>query len=219
MKKNFISKLTVLTVSTTLCAGFFSPAITTLAKDIKTESKITSSSNEVVTENDRFIKIEDDKGITIIDKTLLNKTYNENESEPEITPRMARYKVKNKRYLGQYIDYNNTLRTVSGNGGVNLNLTFSKTLQSSVSTTFGVSKSDISSTVGFNVSSSYTVSYSGSYLVPSNVKRATLKAHPLYEKYEYGIYLRGRMGQPDVKMKTGYALKPIGIHYEKNIIN
>lgn len=212
MNKNLISKLTVLAVSGTLCASVFSPSATTFAKEIKSESS-TASSNEIITENDRFIQIEDDKGITIIDKT-----YNENESEPEITPRMARYKVKNKRYLGQYIDYNSTLRTVSGNSGVVLNLGFSSSVQSSVSTTFGVSKSDISATVGFNVSSSYTVSHSGSYTVPSYAKRAVLKAHPLYDKYEYGIYLRGRMGQPDVRMKTGYALKPIGIHYEKTII-
>lgn len=123
MNKNLISKLTVLAVSGTLCASVFSPSATTFAKEIKSESS-TASSNEIITENDRFIQIEDDKGITIIDKT-----YNENESEPEITPRMARYKVKNKRYLGQYIDYNSTLRTVSGNSGVVLNLGFSSSVQ------------------------------------------------------------------------------------------
>ncbi len=211
-------KVALLVLSSIISFNFFTP-FSVSASEIKKEN-ITSSeySNSVVTENDRFIQIEDDKGITVIDKNLLNKTYNENENEPEVMPRMARYKVKNKRYLGQYIDYNKTFKTVSGNSGVVLNLGYSKSVQASVSTTFGVSKSDISSTVGFNVGSSYTVSHSGSYTVPSYAKRAVLKAHPLYDKYEYGIYLRGRMGQPDVRMKTGYALKPIGIHYEKTIM-
>ena len=198
----------------------FSTSFSVSASEIENSNTSLAYSNEVVTENDRFIRIEDDKGITIIDKYLLNNVYNENDSEnePKIMSRMANYKVKDKKYLGQYVDYNKALKTISGNSGVELNLGYSKSVEASVSTTFGVSKSDISDEVGFNVSTSYTVSHSGTYTVPSNVRRATLTAHPLYDKYEYGIYLRGKLGQPDVKMKTGYALKPIGIHYEKKLI-
>lgn len=189
----------------------FSTSFSVSASEIEnTNIDTLSCSNEIVTENDRFIQIEDDKGITIIDKSLLDTVSNENENDNEIMSRIASYKVKDKKYIGQYIDYNKALKTISGNSGVELNLSYSKSVEASVSTTFGVSKSDISSEVGFNVSKSYTV--------PSNVKRATLTAYPLYDKYEYGIYLRGKLGQPDVKMKTGYALKPIGIHYEKKII-
>ena len=197
----------------------FSTSFSVSASEIEnTNIDTLSCSNEIVTENDRFIQIEDDKGITIIDKSLLDTVSNENENDNEIMSRIASYKVKDKKYIGQYIDYNKALKTISGNSGVELNLSYSKSVEASVSTTFGVSKSDISSEVGFNVSKSYTVIYSGTYTVPSNVKRATLTAYPLYDKYEYGIYLRGKLGQPDVKMKTGYALKPIGIHYEKKII-
>ncbi|MGX4601447.1 hypothetical protein [Faecalimicrobium sp. JNUCC 81] len=181
------------------------------------ELKRVPSSNihKIVEENDKFIRIEDDYGITIIYKDLLESNYNPEEDVSEITPRMARYKVKDKKYLGEYIDYNKTLKTVSGNSGVTLQLGFSDSISASVSTTFGVSKSDISAQLGFNVNRNYTVSHSGTYKVPSNVKRAVLKAHPLYDKYQYSIYLRGRMGLPDTKMKTGHALKPIGVHYEK----
>lgn len=202
----------------------FSTYTNVSASKIKNLTPSLSYSNETQ-ENDKFVKIEDDKGITIIDKSLLNETYTKDSSEKttdndnEIESRIASYKVKDKRYIGQYIDYNKALNTVSGNSGVTLNLNCSKTIQASVSTTFGVSASDISNVVGFNVSKSYSVSYTGSYKVPSNVKRATLTAYPLYDKYEYGIYLKGKLGQPDVKVKTGYALKPIGIHYEKKIIN
>lgn len=211
-------KISLLILSSALIFNF-STSFSVSASEIEnTNISTLSSSNEIVTENDRFIKIEDDKGITIIDKSLLNTVSTENENDDEILSRIASYKVKDKKYIGQYIDYNKALKTISGNSGVRLNLTYSKSVEASVSTTFGVSKSDISNAVGFNVSKSYSVSYSGTYTVPSNVKRATLTAYPLYDKYEYGIYLKGKLGQPDVKMKTGYALKPIGIHYEKKII-
>ena len=190
-------KISLLILSSALIFNF-STSFSVSASEIEnTNISTLSSSNEIVTENDRFIKIEDDKGITIIDKSLLNTVSTENENDDEILSR---------------------IKTISGNSGVELNLTYSKSVEASVSTTFGVSKSDISNEVGFNVSKSYSVSYSGTYTVPSNVKRATLTAYPLYDKYEYGIYLKGKLGQPDVKMKTGYALKPIGIHYEKKII-
>ena len=170
----------------------------------------------MIEENNEFIKTEDNKGITIIYKDLLNKEYDTNEDDFSNISRMARYTVKGVRDLGEYIDRSNALETVSGNSGMTLNLTLQKSISSSASVTFGVSNSVISHSVGFNVSKSYSVSHSGSYKVPSNVNRAVVTAYPLYNKYEYGIYLRGRMGQPDVRMKTGYALKPIGIHYEKS---
>lgn len=49
----------------------FSTSFSVSASEIEnTNISTLSSSNEIVTENDRFIKIEDDKGITIIDKSF-----------------------------------------------------------------------------------------------------------------------------------------------------
>lgn len=98
-----------------------------------------------------------------------------------------------------------------------MNLT--KSISASASTTFSgaVTKSAISSAVGFSITSSTSVSYTGSYTVPSNAKKATLTAYPLYNKYSYGIYLRGKGSLPDTLMTTGIALKPIGIYYSKSV--
>lgn len=185
------------------------PTTAVLAKEHSIKAEITNP-------NDNLMVTEDDKGITVIDRNLLNSKFSiEDLDEDEIISRMASYKVSNVKYLGEYIDYGTVYQTLSGESGITLNLGLQKSISASVTNTFGVSNSDISSSVGFNVSKSYSVSYGGSYTVPSNVNRAVLKAHPLYEKYEYGIYLRGKMGLPDTRMKTGYALKPIGIHYSK----
>lgn len=179
-------------------------------------AKEHSIKTEMTNPNDNLMVTEDDKGITIIDRNLLNSKFSiEDLDDNEIVSKMASYKVKNIQNLGEYIDYSTVYQTLSGASGITLNLGLQKSISASVTSTFGVSKSDISSSVGFNVSKSYSVSYGGSYTVPSNVSRAVLKAHPLYEKYEYGIYLRGKMGLPDTRMETGYALKPIGIHYSK----
>ena len=51
----------------------FSTSFSVSASEIEnTNIDTLSCSNEIVTENDRFIQIEDDKGITIIDKSLLD---------------------------------------------------------------------------------------------------------------------------------------------------
>lgn len=77
-------KISLLILSSALIFNF-STSFSVSASEIEnTNISTLSSSNEIVTENDRFIKIEDDKGITIIDKSLLNTVSTENENDDEI---------------------------------------------------------------------------------------------------------------------------------------
>lgn len=63
-------KISLLILSSALIFNF-STSFSVSASEIEnTNISTLSSSNEIVTENDRFIKIEDDKGITIIDKSF-----------------------------------------------------------------------------------------------------------------------------------------------------
>ena len=99
------TKISLIILSSVILFNIYTP-FSVSASEIENSNTSLAYSNEVVTENDRFIRIEDDKGITIIDKYLLNNVYNENDSEnePKIMSRMANYKVKDKKYLGQYVD-------------------------------------------------------------------------------------------------------------------
>ena len=84
-------KISLLILSSALIFNF-STSFSVSASEIEnTNISTLSSSNEIVTENDRFIKIEDDKGITIIDKSLLNTVSTENENDDEILSRIASY--------------------------------------------------------------------------------------------------------------------------------
>ena len=63
-------KISLLILSSALIFNF-STSFSVSASEIEnTNISTLSSSNEIVTENDRFIKIEDDKEITIIDKSF-----------------------------------------------------------------------------------------------------------------------------------------------------
>lgn len=158
-------------------------------------------------------------GITIIDNSLLNSSFDISQLSINDMPlRAPRYKVQDVKNLGTYVDYSRSFGTVSGNKGVTINLSKSISVSSSISSSFGASYGQVSSAVGFNVSSSSTLTYSGSYKVPSNVSRAELIAYPLYQRYQYSVYLKGKSWIKDTKLGVGYAYKPIGIHYNKKII-
>ena len=210
--KKLLYKLFILTFSTTLFTS------NVFASNNANINNLKKYDNRTIEENNKFIKIEDGKGITIIYKELLNDNYYNVSNEINIKSLGKKYIIKNPTYVGEYINFNNDLDTVSGNSGVNISLSKSYSIGASYNSSISVSASDISSSVGFNVSKNYTVSYGGSYTVPSNVKRATLTAYPLYDKYKYDIYLKGSHNMPDVKLDSGYALKPIGVHYEKELI-
>lgn len=149
------------------------------------------SQESTVSEEGNYIIIQDDKGITVLDKTLLdnNELINSNdffeEGDTSDNAKIAYYSVKNAKYVSEYIDYGNARYKTSGASGITIGLNLTKSISASALTTFNgaVTKSAISSAVGFSVTSSTSVSYTGSYTVPSNVKKATLTAYPLYNKY------------------------------------
>ena len=63
-------KISLLILSSALIFNFSTSFRVSASEIENTNISTLSSSNEIVTENDRFIKIEDDKGITIIDKSF-----------------------------------------------------------------------------------------------------------------------------------------------------
>lgn len=88
--------------------------------------------------------------LSIFNQSALANEINNNKNA-KITLQMASYKVKGKKYLGEYIDYNRPLKTVSGNSGVTLNLSLEKSISASASTTFGVGGSAVSAALGFSI--------------------------------------------------------------------
>ncbi|MCY7772041.1 hypothetical protein MOC99_21885 [Bacillus haynesii] len=156
----------------------------------------------------------------------------DNEKEGIIEPKVQaawfiglpreKWTIKNKKYIGQTINYNKRLWTVSGNPGITLRLDHSFQVQAGVTATFGMSKSDISAQIGFNVSKSYTTTSSGTYKVPSKykgkkVKRAELSAYPIFNNWSYKVYYDGIASFGEVYKGTGKAYKPSGVHFKKKI--
>lgn len=122
------------------------------------------------------------------------------------------------KYNGKRTDtYGPTLSTVAGDPGIIIDLSYSDSHAASHSGDFGLSDAGVNLAVGFAVTGSYSVSYAGSYKIPSkdngkDVTRANLNIKVVYANHSYTVknasYPNG---------KTGTAKKPYGIYYEKVI--
>ncbi|MCR6111735.1 hypothetical protein HXA35_15405 [Bacillus sp. A301a_S52] len=122
------------------------------------------------------------------------------------------------RYNGKKEDtFGSTINTVAGDPGLTIQLDYKKAHSATYSGNFGLNATGITMAVGFSVTSSYEVSYKGSYKVPKKhngkkVKRAQLNGKIVYANHSYTVkspsYPQG---------KTGTAKKPYGVYYQKNI--
>jgi len=122
------------------------------------------------------------------------------------------------KYNGKRNDtFGPTLSTLAGDPGIIINLDYSESHDGSHSGSFGLSDAGVNLAVGFTVNGSYSVSFTGSYKIPSidngkDVARANLNLKVVYANHSYTVknasYPNG---------KTGTAKKPYGVYYEKVI--
>ncbi|WP_161898195.1 hypothetical protein [Candidatus Enterococcus leclercqii] len=105
------------------------------------------------------------------------------------------------------------LQAIQGDSGVELNLSLTKSVSAQYSASLGVDAKFISSVVGFSVTTSYSVTHSGKYTVPSKVngrkvKYSTVRMGALYNTHSYSVrnasYPNG---------KDGTAKKTYGMYY------
>ncbi|MEG0094343.1 MAG: hypothetical protein RR673_09650, partial [Erysipelotrichaceae bacterium] len=101
------------------------------------------------------------------------------------------------------------LATVSGSGGVKIGISKTSMVSNTIGGTFGASKSLISDSLKYNVTSSVAIRLSESWLVPEKLKRGTLNAHTVYENYFYTVKLGNK------NKGTGYSRHPIGVEFKK----
>ncbi|WP_414841325.1 hypothetical protein [Enterococcus saccharolyticus] len=113
---------------------------------------------------------------------------------------------------GSYIETGALLNKVSGPTGMTLNLAYTKSISRSISGQYGISNSFISATVGYSVSGSDTVSFSGTYTVPKQYKRATISGYALNQVKRLSVYKTGPRFDRYI-----YSKRPIGISYSYNL--
>lgn len=133
------------------------------------------------------------------------------------------YRVKDVRYVGQI--YGTTvLAKANGEPGTTLAISVSKSVSASYNATVNIPSSYVTSGVGFSVTKSTTIAVSGSATVPKKhsgkkVKRMTLIAYPLYDKYSFTAQrqlVKNVIQYPWEDWGTGTALKPVGYYFAKS---
>ena len=115
------------------------------------------------------------------------------------------------------------LNTLWGEPGMTINLTNSYSASATLNASFGVDKGMVSGALGFSTTSSHTISYSGSYLVPDTisgrkVSRAKLNAYPVLDVYTFDYYEPERTNLIFTKyvyVGQGTAGKPVGVSFTK----
>ena len=113
------------------------------------------------------------------------------------------------------------IATTSGGPGINLAISQTKSIATSISASFGASAEVLTAGIGWNTTGSTSISISGSYKVPSTVgskrvKTCTLKAHTVYKTKKYNVQ---KMAWNSTKWKTsgsGVAKKAYGVSFKKS---
>lgn len=148
----------------------------------------------------------------------------ENVSNTDISPFTTSpvyYQVKN------VVSKSNTtgssdLAIATGQPGITLSITKTKSVNTTLSAAFGATYSAISGAVGWNVTGSTSISISGSAKVPSkhngkSVKTMTLHAKPVYKVKSFDVY-RYVPGYINTKLGTGTTKKACGVSYTKTYV-
>lgn len=118
------------------------------------------------------------------------------------------YYLTDVQNIGGYCGLNK-LGTTYGVGPMTLSLTISKGVNATYSDNAGVSASVISAGVGYSVTSTYTVSSTGTVYVPSG-KEYELVAYPTYSQKSYQVWYNPIIGSAH-EVGTGTAAKPTGV--------
>ena len=115
------------------------------------------------------------------------------------------------------------LAKAEGQPGITVSISQTKTVSTTLSATFGASKSDISAKVGWSVTGSESLTIGGSYTVPytyngKNVKTATLCARAIYKVKYFDVY-KGIPGTATESfLGTGNTKHPFGISFYKTYV-
>jgi len=129
------------------------------------------------------------------------------------------YYIKNVRKGSDYVG-NYRLASADGAPGITLSISKRKSVETTVSGTFGATYKAISAAVGWSVSGSTSVSVQGSYKVPytyggKRVKWGYLDAYPKYKTKLYDVYYGIQGTSSEVKKGTGTTRKAIGVSFKK----
>lgn len=128
--------------------------------------------------------------------------------------------VKNHVNAGTWVDYDSKLgKVLSGAPGVTLDKTYEKSWSATTNLSAGISKSDVSKSIVFSITGSFSASSGGSFTVPKthngkSVKRVELISYKLWEKHTFDVYLDSTHFKDPVYYGNYYSNKPAGIHFE-----
>ncbi|MEB7454809.1 hypothetical protein [Lysinibacillus sphaericus] len=155
--------------------------------------------------------------VTVIDS---NRTIEENLG---VQPMSAFVPYADNVFLAGRTQGTQLLNTLWGEPGIEISLTntfsASATLDGTIS---GFNKNSVSIAVGFSVSSTHAVSYTGKYTAPANhngkkVRRVELSAYPVLDQYHFDYWVPERqiISTKYVRAGSGVAGKPVGVSYTK----
>lgn len=195
MKRSFIASAFV--VAAAVCMSLFAAAPSqALAETSEQEGRIVtiyreSADDDVTTDVTNALSDPSVAGVTVVDQWRRDSGYAD-EDTPIISPRSP-YTLKNRRYTGQ-VRGSNKIAEASGSPGITLTIEKTVGVSNTYSCASGVDTGTINACVGFNVTSSESISVSGSYTVPSrlngrNVSVGHLIAYPLYDCYSFDVYM------------------------------
>ena len=153
-------------------------------------------------------------GVLVIDRNLIAQR--SDEVEPDTISARAGYTVKNRRYNG-VLTGSTILASATGQPGITLTISETKTIANSYSCSASVPVSLINACVGFNTTASEAITISGSALVPEKVgarevSTMTLIANPTFDYYSYDVY------QGSTFIERGTAKHAIGVYFRKTYV-
>lgn len=127
------------------------------------------------------------------------------------------YKYGNSKikFLKRSNKFGPAVNSVVSDSGITIHLNDSNSYPAIYSGNSGLNAPIISMIVGFNVTGSYTVSFSGSYTVPEKVNNKKVESVQLNSKLIYQMVSYTVVSPAHPNGKTGTAKKSVGIYYEK----
>lgn len=198
---------------------------TTYAASLDEQVITIDNTMSLLEQNDAINEFESNPDITeliVLDETLL-------EDDSYIDETLDDDTIQTRAITNQYritgvstgSDYTGgAIATTSGGPGINLAISQTKSVATTISASFGASAKVLNAGIGWNTTGSTSISISGSYKVPSKVgtkqvKTGTLKAHTVYKTKKYNVQ---KMAWNSTTWKTsgsGTAKKAYGVSLKK----
>lgn len=211
-----ISIIFIMGTSISVFAAEGNNSVTLNASDYNSLDDLKSSVSEYLsnTDIDEVIVLTEDFSDNDLTSSI---NHNISDASP-LTTSPVYYQVKN------VVTKSNTtgssdLAVVTGQPGITISITKTKTVSTTLSATFRATYKAISGAVGWNVTGSTSISISGSATVPSKhngkaVKTMTLHAKSVYKVKNFDVY-RYVPGYVSTKKGTGTTKKACGVSFTK----